>query len=251
MSLIRRLAIAVACLALVCGSTGAVIAHGTPGATSVAAIEPGAPALPVCRYRDEPTRYRKLGQWRKTLLDTNLKVKAAYRPRDLVSVSRAGIGGSGQVRSLVIDDLRAMARAARRAGAGIAVRSAYRSYAYQVSTFAYWVGQVGLQQARKVSARPGHSEHQLGTTLDLRSAGSTRAPWDYPDWGRTKAGRWMKRNAWRYGFLRSYPKGEASTSCYRYEPWHFRYVGRALARKVHLSGQVPRAYLWKHFETAP
>jgi D-alanyl-D-alanine carboxypeptidase len=246
----RRWLLALAGVVLMSSSVLPSAAHDGvddgPTATTSAA-----PALPTCRYRDVRTRYRKLGQWRKTLLDTNLKVTAAYRPRDLVSVSRAGIAGSGQVRELVIDDLRAMAAAAHAADARIAVRSAYRSYAYQVSTFAYWVDQVGLKRARKVSARPGHSEHQLGTTLDFRSANSTRAPWDYADWGTTKPGRWMKRNAWRYGFLLSYPKGGARTSCYSYEPWHFRYVGRPIARRVHRSREVPRAWFWETFETAP
>jgi zinc D-Ala-D-Ala carboxypeptidase len=215
------------------------------------AVEPAATPLPECRYRDLLTRYRKLKQWRRTLLDTNLKVTSAYRPRDLVSTSQAGIPGTGQVRAFVIGDLRALGRAARQAGAGVAVRSSYRSYSQQASTFAFWVDQVGYRRARKVSARPGHSEHQLGTTIDFRSANSTRAPWDYADWGKTKPGRWMKRNAWRYGFLLSYPKGKAGESCYSYEPWHYRYVGRALARRIHLSGDVPRAFFWAAFETAP
>jgi D-alanyl-D-alanine carboxypeptidase len=234
-------------------SGGPAVAVGSDVARGelAAALAPAAtPPLPACRYRDRLTRFRKLKQWRKTLLDTNLKVTSAYRPGDLVSVGRAGIGGSGLVRGFVIDDLRAMARAARQAGAAIAVRSAYRSYEYQASTFAYWVNLIGLKEARKVSARPGHSEHQLGTTIDVRSASSTRAPWDYPDWGKTAPGRWMKRNAWRYGFLLSYPKGRSEISCYSYEPWHFRYVGRPLARLVHMSGDVPRAYFWEAFESA-
>ena len=238
-------------LGVAAGPAGASQAGHAATTVTTTTDAPAASPLPTCHYRDDLTRYRKLGQWRKTLLDTNLKVTRAYKPDDLVSVSRADIPGSGQVRELIIDDLRAMARAARQAGAGIAVRSAYRSYAYQVATFAFWVDQVGLEEARKVSARPGHSEHQLGTTIDVRSASSAKAPWDYPDWGTTKPGRWMKANAWRYGFLLSYPKGEASTSCYSYEPWHFRYVGRTLARKVHRSGEVPRAYFWDAFETAP
>jgi D-alanyl-D-alanine carboxypeptidase len=247
-----RAAVALACaltVGSVAGPTGAHVA--VDDQRGVASAEPAAPPLPTCRYRDDLTRYRKLRHWRRTLLDTNLKVTSAYRPNDLVSVSRASIGGSGQVRGLVIDDLASLARAARQAGAGLAIRSAYRSYANQASTFAFWVDQVGYRQARKVSARPGHSEHQLGTTLDFRSANSTRAPWDYEDWGQTKPGRWMKRNAWRYGFLMSYPKGKASISCYSYEPWHYRYVGRSLARRVHESGEVPRAYMWDAFETAP
>ena len=205
--------------------------------------------LPTCKYKDIKTRFRGLGQWRKTLLDTNLKVGRAYKPRNLVSTSKAGISGGGTVRSFVIGDLKAMTRAARNVGKPFKVRSAYRSYRNQVRTFNYWVNQVGLVKARKVSARPGHSEHQLGTTLDLQSAGTNKAPWNYDDWAKTKAGRWLKRHAWEYGFILSYPKGKASEVCYSYEPWHYRYVGRAMAKNVHDSGQTLRMYLWQNFES--
>ena len=94
---------------------------------------------------------------------------------------------------------------------------------------------VGLfDRAAKSSARAGHSEHQLGTTIDFRSYGGS-APWYYRDWGTTKAGAWLKLNAWKYGFVMSYPKGKTSVTCYAYEPWHFRYVGRAVAAKIHAS----------------
>ncbi len=199
-----------------------------------------APPLPACRYRDELTRHRSLDDWRITLLDTNLKVARRYAPGDLVPVGRAGIRGAGVVRKFIIRDLRRLARAAREAGAPIAVQSAYRSYATQEAVFASWVRQVGYERALQVSARPGHSEHQLGTALDLRSANSARAPWDYQDWGRTAAGRWLKRNAWRYGFVLSYPAGRSTISCYDYEPWHWRYVGATLAARIRESGDVPR-----------
>ena len=137
--------------------------------------------LPPCRYQDIKTRYREYRQWRKTLLDTNLMVGKGYRPPGLVSVSRAGIEGSGTIRRIVIDDLRAMAAAARRAGNGIAVRSAYRSYATQQAVFNSWVQQAGYQQALLYSARPGHSEHQLGTSIDFRSSSSATPPWNYSD----------------------------------------------------------------------
>ena len=74
----------------------------------------------------------------------------------------------------MIHDLRAMAAAARRAGKGIAVRSAYRSYAEQKAVFASWVQRVGKRRALLGSARAGHSEHQLGLAIDFRSASSTR-----------------------------------------------------------------------------
>jgi D-alanyl-D-alanine carboxypeptidase len=207
--------------------------------------------LPECRYGDHLTRYHLLRHWRKTLLDTNLKVRRAYAPDDLVPVSRAGIGGTGYVRRVVIDDLEAMAAAARAAGKGIAVRSAYRSYQTQVAVFQSWVDRYGYDYALLYAARPGHSEHQLGTTVDLRSAASARAPWDYDDWAETGPGRWMKDHAWEYGFIMSYPKGKRRQSCYGYEPWHYRYFGRARAAEIHASGQVPRRYLWETFESAP
>jgi zinc D-Ala-D-Ala carboxypeptidase len=168
-----------------------------------------------------------------------------------VPVTRAGIAGIGSVRSFVIPDLRAMAAAAKAAGKPIAIRSAYRSYATQVATFNAWVQKSGYQQALLYAARPGHSEHQLGTTIDVRSASSATAPWEYSDWGQTPAGRWMRNHSWKYGFVMSYPKGKRRQSCYGYEPWHFRYYGRATAKAIHESGKVPRAWLWEVHETAP
>jgi D-alanyl-D-alanine carboxypeptidase len=136
-----------------------------------------------------------------------------------------------------------MVRAARGAGARLAVQSAFRSYSTQKSTFAYWSRVSGYSAALKSSARAGHSEHQLGTTVDFRSYGGS-APWYYSDWGTTKAGAWLKKNAWKYGFIMSYPKGKASVTCYAYEPWHYRFVGRSEAAKVRSSGLTLRQYLW-------
>ncbi len=220
-------------------------------ARATATISASVPPLPKCTYVDIDTRFKKLGFWRKTLVDTRLMVGRKYKPTDLVPVSQANIGGSGKVRAIIIDDLKAMAKSARKAGKGIAVRSAYRSYSSQKSVFAGWVARSGYQQALKYSARPGHSEHQLGTTIDFRSASSQTAPWDYKDWATSKPGAWMQANAWKYGFVMSYPKGKFSTVCYGYEPWHYRYVGRKLAREIHDSGLTPREYLWRNFETQP
>lgn len=217
-----------------------------PAAESVFA--PAKIKLPACEFRDELTRYRKVRQWKKTLLDTNVKVKRVYKPWDLVSVSRANIAGSGQVRKIIIKDLKALAAAARRAGKPLAVRSAYRSYDYQQRLFDSYVRSYGLDKARKFSARPGHSEHQLGTTLDFSVGPGVPLTTKFGD---SPSGKWLARNGWKYGFIMSYPKGKRSASCYGYEPWHWRYFGRDLARRIHESGQVPRRYLYRVFELAP
>jgi D-alanyl-D-alanine carboxypeptidase len=222
-----------------------------PAVTETPAPEAGespAPRLPACRYGDESTRYDRVREWHKTLLDTNLRLPRSYEPWDLVSVSRAGIRGSGLVRRLVIADLGALAAAARKAGNPLAVRSAYRSYRTQRATFASWVERSGYEEALKFSARAGHSEHQLGTTIDFTTAPGEPLSSTFGD---TPAGRWLAANGWRFGFVMSYPKGARRVSCYGYEPWHFRYVGREGARLIHESGQVPRRYLWEHLESAP
>ncbi len=55
-------------------------------------------------------------------------------------------------------------------------------------------------------------------------------------------------HAWRFGFVLSYPQDLTDRTCYAYEPWHYRYVGRDLAAAIHDSGLTPRRYLW---ETSP
>jgi D-alanyl-D-alanine carboxypeptidase len=219
---------------------------GTPAAGPSPTGTSAGRALPACAYRDIPARGNPDRDWATMVLDTIYRLPADFAPKHLVSTAKAGMNGGLEVIPAVIDDLRDMHAASARDGEEIAVRWAYRSYAEQAGAFAYWVRTSGRQEALRLSARPGHSEHQLGTTIDFRSADSFRPPWDYPDWGTTGPGIWMAQNAWRYGFVLSYPKGQQSETCYGYEPWHYRYVGRDLARDVHGSGQTLRRYLWDH-----
>ncbi len=210
-------------------------------AASVAAANP---KLPTCKVADTLTKQRSLGQWQRSVLDSGLRLGSGYIPTDLKSTSAAGLNSGERVRSFVIPDLTAMAKAARAAGARLLVQSAYRSYTTQKSTFAYWVRVHGMAYALKESARAGHSEHQLGTSIDFRAYGGS-VPWAWTDWGKSKAGNWLAANAWKYGFILSYPKGKTTLTCYMYEPWHYRYVGREVAAKVHDSKLTLREYLWR------
>ncbi len=201
--------------------------------------------LPDCRYDDILTARRDYHQWDQSLLDPIFMLPRGYSPNDLASVGQANLSGSGTVRRLALDDLRAMGRAAADAGKPIGVQSAYRSYGRQQSLFGGYVKRSGFRAAALVSARPGHSEHQLGTTIDFKSRGGS-APWNGGDWARTGAGNWMKNNAWQYGWIMSYPKGQSpGTTCYKYEPWHYRYFGRDVARQIHNSGLTTREWLWR------
>jgi D-alanyl-D-alanine carboxypeptidase len=218
--------------------------------TGAAANVVAASSLPPCRVTDVVTAKRSYNDWQTTLLDTTYKLTPGYVPPGLHSTAEAGLNGGQSVRGFLIADLRAMARSARNAGARLAVQSAYRSYSTQAATFSYWVRESGYAAAIKSSARAGHSEHQLGTTIDFRSYGGS-APWYYADWGKTRAGTWLRTNAWRYGFVMSYPQAKTSVTCYAYEPWHFRYVGRKMAAAIHASGLTLREYLWRQANVPP
>jgi zinc D-Ala-D-Ala carboxypeptidase len=219
-------------------------AASAPAADPVVSRQDAANRAPACRYADVLTAWRTRSQFRVTVLDTRFRLPSSYRP-PLRSARAAGFSGAFSVRPEVIPDLRALRVAARRRGLPIAIRSAYRSYRTQGAVFGSWVRRGGLQNALRTSARPGHSEHQLGTAIDFTLPGRG-APWAYRDWGLTSTGAWLARNAWRYGFVLSYPRGQFSKSCYSYEPWHFRWVGRALAARIHASGEVPRVWLWRN-----
>jgi D-alanyl-D-alanine carboxypeptidase len=202
--------------------------------------------LPACRYDDLLTSPRGYDDWPVTLVDPILSVPKSYAPPDLVSVSEAGLSGDGMVRALVIDDLRAMRMAASAANAPFAIESGYRSFADQQQVFAAAVKQDGYDRALTMTARPGHSEHQLGVAIDVRSPqpGSTAATF-----ASTAAGKWLASHAWSDGFVMSYPKGLTAVTCYGGEPWHFRYVGRERAARIRASGLTLREFLWANFTT--
>jgi len=218
----------------------------TPSPTATPSRAPAASAgdrPPTCAYGDVPTTPRAFGDWDRTLLDTTYRLPAAYAPPDLVPVARARLAGSGQVRRLVIADLADLARAARAAGIPLVAVSGYRSYGSQAWSFAYWVGVLGYTRALLGSARAGHSEHQLGTTIDFASYPGGE-PW-YFGWFGSRTAAWLAANAWRFGFVLTYPAGKTALTCYGYEPWHYRYVGRDTAAKIHASRTTLREFIWR------
>jgi D-alanyl-D-alanine carboxypeptidase len=186
--------------------------------------------LPACGVADLPAPHATLDEWAVTLLDTTFGLDRSYVPDDLTSVAEADIAGEGSIRAIAILDLEALGRAARRAEAKLVVSSAYRSFDAQSRTFDSLARSYGEAYALRSAARPGHSEHQLGTTIDF-------------DGGEA----WLAENAWRFGFVMSYPPARSPRyTCYKAEPWHFRYLGRERAASIHAAGTSPREWLWEH-----
>jgi zinc D-Ala-D-Ala carboxypeptidase len=230
----RRLAWSLSGLLLACAWAGAASAGEPPP------CEYGADVLAGDPWRDHAD----------LVLDTRYRLPATGDPPDLVSVREAGFASAHRVRAVLIEDLRALGEAATAAGVALEIQSAYRSYAYQGEVFANWVARLGEARALRVSARPGHSEHQLGTALDFRSRGGP-APWELADWAATPQGAWLAAHAHRFGFVLSYPAGEEDRTCYDYEPWHYRWVGRERAAEVHAAGVPLRVWLWRSLGPPP
>ncbi len=154
-------------------------------------------------------------------------------PDALVPIPELYAYGPQEVNEVVLLDLLALLEAALAEGHHLAVVSSYRSFETQRNTFQYHVDTLGLEQASAVSARPGHSEHQLGTTIDFSSA---TVGFELVElFGRTPEGRWLAEHAYEFGFVLSYPEGLTAVTGYVYEPWHFRWVGREMAGQVRTS----------------
>ena len=156
------------------------------------------------------------------LVDKEHSLDAFYEPGDLVNLSDypVTVGRSDlTLRRLVIPDVLAMVESARIDGVELVFSSAYRSYTYQDEVYARNVATYGLEQAERESAKPGRSQHQLGSTIDLGSIDDS--------FGLTDAGLWMSANAWKFGFSQSYPEDLEDLTGYRHEIWHYRYITRA------------------------
>ncbi len=150
-----------------------------------------------------------------------------YKPEDLVvpnvTFAFSGIYEKSYMRKEAAGALEKLFALAEKDGITLQAVSGFRSQAYQRSVYQNNVKVNGKEQTDRVSARPGHSEHQTGLTMDVSasSVGDTLEQ----SFGTTKEGKWLAENAHRAGFIIRYLKGKESITGYSYEPWHIRYVG--------------------------
>ena len=155
------------------------------------------------------------------LIDKKHSVSSDYVPKNLVKLVKNDDyiinKNTLSLRPDVEQALRVMARAAKADGIMLDVSSTYRSYEYQKNLFDYWVSVDGLEEAERESARPGTSQHQLGVAIDFGSIDDNYA--------QTKSGKWVYEHAAEYGWSLSFPKEYEDVTGYRWECWHFRYIG--------------------------
>jgi D-alanyl-D-alanine carboxypeptidase len=196
--------------------------------------------VPDCVIGDAEAVGDPAEDWATIVVDANLALPSDFAPPDLVDAAEAGFDTGDQIRQIIVEDLAALRQAAEDNDTPLGLVSAYRSYSYQQGLYDRAVEREGEAEAQLGTARPGHSEHQLGTVVDLLEAGSQDLTQEF---AATPAGQWLADNAHTFGFVISYPDMPRSRTCYEYEPWHLRYVGREAAGPIRDSGLSPREYL--------
>ena len=185
------------------------------------------------------------GDSKLVLVNKNYALDSSYAPSDLVLPNVLALGHEQNktiyLREEASQHLEQLFSAAEQeAGLIFLARSGYRSYETQVSLYQRYVDQNGQEAADRFSARAGHSEHQTGLAIDV-TADSVNGQLT-TEFGKTAEGIWLKDNAHRFGYIIRYLEGRESETGYQYEPWHIRYVGIDLAKKLHKQGITLEEY---------
>lgn len=146
-----------------------------------------------------------------------------YVPSDLVSISgKYNKGKNNLIRKEAYEAFVKMVDAALLDNIIIYNMSAYRSYEYQNNLYNNYSK---LGNPDNYSARPGYSEHQTGLCLDVNKVDDS--------FDNTNESNWLKNNAYKYGFILRFPKDKEDITGYKYEPWHYRYVGLKASKIIH------------------
>ena len=175
-----------------------------------------------------------------TLINKNYQLRSNYVPNDLESISLKYSNSDKYLRKIAKKQFEKLSEDAKKLEYRIIAVSAYRDYNYQNELFNYYVKNKGLDYALECSAKPGHSEHQTGLAVDVE--GSNK---NYDDFENTKEYTWMKDNAHKYGFILRYPKGKENITGFKFEPWHYRYVGIQIATYLYQNNLTLEEYLKK------
>jgi D-alanyl-D-alanine carboxypeptidase len=162
------------------------------------------------------------------LVNKNNKLTSDYIPNDLENISLEYSCENKQLRYEAKNAFEKMAKRAKEDGYNIIAVSTYRSYEYQEKLYNNYVKDKGKYYADLASARAGHSEHQTGLAVDVANTSL-----DYDNFEQTKEFNWMINNSYKYGFILRYPKAKFHITGFKYEPWHYRYVGIDIATYIY------------------
>jgi D-alanyl-D-alanine carboxypeptidase len=178
----------------------------------------------------------------RVLVDRTHSLSPDYVPRDLVPLQdyRVPTLGGHVLRREAAESLGRLVEGAAADREELVVASAYRSYEEQQLSHERLMNVFGAD-ADGMSAAPGHSQHQLGTAIDFTNAAAGYKVWR--PFAQTSAYWWLEHHAWEYGFVPAYPRGKEEETGYRWEPWHYRYVGVEDAKRLEKKNLSLQAFL--------
>ncbi len=158
-----------------------------------------------------------------------------YNP-DLVKVNAKYASEEGMLlRKEALDAFIEMSKACDKDGLGIYINSAYRSYDDQIDTMEFYRKWYGDSYVDKYIAKAGYSEHQTGLAIDVASKSNKT-------FANSKEYKWMLENSYKYGYIIRYEKKYEHMTLFRAEPWHYRYVGKKIAKEIHEKGITLEEY---------
>ena len=168
------------------------------------------------------------------LVNRQYRISDAFTPDDLTEAQVPG-----QVREMRAEAAAALeemyAACLEETGCQLISVSGFRSYSKQEKLYKAKLQRVNGKKelAEEYVAPPGASEHHLGLAMDI---GQQSKPTLNEKFAETEGGIWTRENCWRFGFILRYGEEWEDITGYKYEPWHFRYVGKDLAKEIHDAG---------------
>lgn len=144
------------------------------------------------------------------------------------------------LRADILPDLFDMLEKAKKNGFCIIVDSGYRAYDYQLEILEQKIEEFGEEKAYQFAALPGSSEHQTGLCFDI--AYLYNGVYKYKVNENDEEIKWLINNSYKYGFILRYPKGKEKVTGYPFEPWHYRYVGKKLAKILYDNNETLEEY---------
>ncbi len=161
------------------------------------------------------------------LVNKHHRLDENFAPSDLTVIEEEYASEADmQCSRLALNAFKEMYRAAEAEGYQLVINSAYRSYQDQVDLVNFYFDAYGQEYVDKYVAKPGYSEHQTGLAFDIGSRNSRT-------FANSKEFVWMKDNAYKYGFIMRFDERYEDLTGFRKEPWHYRYVGKDIAKYVY------------------
>ena len=154
-----------------------------------------------------------------------------YEPNDLVKVNVESTKDNIYMSEIAAENLENMFKAAKEDGINLYIVSGYRSSSYQNNLYYSSLKRRGREYTEKYIAKASQSEHQTGLAADISSESigyKLISAFEH-----TEEGRWLDKNAYKYGFILRYKKDRIEDTGYGFEPWHFRYVGKEIAKYIY------------------